>query len=239
MLGLRQCETRLEEARAEHDRLASELEGYQARFHETTTAIARLEQDLEHTRARDQQLARDLESARRELHDLKQVGEDDGERLARLDERLETLGPSRKRWPSSLPSWKPPLRKPNPLPRRPMLPGKPSASAGRRIAVRPSAPRTACASRSRGSSASRRTRASAASSARNFPTLQHSKPSEARSRNAWPSSRSGWRPARSDARPGRRAAMPPVSGFATPKRHGSSNASGAVPCRASWLPSRP
>ncbi|MDL4860954.1 AAA family ATPase, partial [Halomonas elongata] len=51
VLGLRQCETRLEEARAEHDRLASELEGYQARFHETTTAIARLEQDLEHTRA--------------------------------------------------------------------------------------------------------------------------------------------------------------------------------------------
>ncbi|WP_328716578.1 chromosome segregation protein SMC [Halomonas elongata] len=93
VLGLRQCETRLEEARAEHDRLASELEGYQARFHETTTAIARLEQDLEHTRARDQQLARDLESARRELDDLKRVGEDDGERLTRLDERLETLGP--------------------------------------------------------------------------------------------------------------------------------------------------
>ena len=93
VLGLRQCETRLEEARAEHDRLASELEGYQARFHETTTAIARLEQDLEHTRSRDQQLASDLESARRELEDLKQVGEDDGDRLARLDERLETLGP--------------------------------------------------------------------------------------------------------------------------------------------------
>ncbi|MBB3142002.1 chromosome segregation protein SMC [Halomonas organivorans] len=93
VLGLRQCETRLEEARAEHDQLATELEGYQTRFHETTTAIARLEQDLEHTRARDQQLARDLEAARQELSDLMRLGEDDGERLARLDERLETLGP--------------------------------------------------------------------------------------------------------------------------------------------------
>ncbi|RAH39222.1 chromosome segregation protein SMC [Halomonas sp. SL1] len=93
VLGLRQCETRLEEARAEHDRLASELEGYQNRFHETTTAIARLEQDLEHTRSRDQQLAQDLEAARRELADLDRLGEDDGERLLRLDERLETLGP--------------------------------------------------------------------------------------------------------------------------------------------------
>ncbi|WP_136247398.1 chromosome segregation protein SMC [Halomonas borealis] len=93
VLGLRQCETRLEEARAEHDRLASELEGYQSRFHETTTAIARLEQDLEHTRSRDQQLAQDLEAARRELADLDRLGEDDGERLMRLDERLETLGP--------------------------------------------------------------------------------------------------------------------------------------------------
>ncbi|MDN3557542.1 chromosome segregation protein SMC [Halomonas maura] len=93
VLGLRQCESRLEEARAEHDRLASELEGYQSRFHETTTAIARLEQDLEHTRSRDQQLARDLEAARQELADLARLGEDDGERLMRLDERLETLGP--------------------------------------------------------------------------------------------------------------------------------------------------
>ncbi|MBB3190752.1 chromosome segregation protein SMC [Halomonas cerina] len=93
VLGLRQCETRLETDRAEHDRLATELDGRQSRFHETTTAIARLEQDLEHSRARDQQLARDLESARRELGELLRLGEDDGERLARLDERLETLGP--------------------------------------------------------------------------------------------------------------------------------------------------
>ena len=93
VLGMRQCESRLEEARAEHDGLAQELDTLQARFYETTTAIARLEQELEHTRARDQQLARDLEAARRELEELARLGEDDGLRLARLDERLETLGP--------------------------------------------------------------------------------------------------------------------------------------------------
>ncbi|MFP4262497.1 MAG: chromosome segregation protein SMC [Halomonas sp.] len=95
VLGLRQCETRLEEARADHDRLATELDAEQARFFETTTAIARLEQDLEHARARDAQLARDLEAARRELGELDRLGEDDGERLAGLDERLATLVPER------------------------------------------------------------------------------------------------------------------------------------------------
>ncbi|ERS81789.1 chromosome segregation protein SMC [Halomonas sp. PBN3] len=95
VLGLRQCETRLEEARADHDRLATELDAEQARFFETTTAIARLEQDLEHARARDGQLARDLEAARRELAELDRLGEDDGERLAGLDERLATLVPER------------------------------------------------------------------------------------------------------------------------------------------------
>ncbi|PMR69061.1 chromosome segregation protein SMC [Halomonas heilongjiangensis] len=95
VLGLRQCETRLEEARADHDRLASELDAQQARFYETTTAIARLEQDIEHARSRDAQLARDLENARRELAELDRLGEDDGDRLARLDERLETLAPER------------------------------------------------------------------------------------------------------------------------------------------------
>ena len=39
VLGMRQCETRLEEAHAEHDGLASELDQRQARFYETTTAI--------------------------------------------------------------------------------------------------------------------------------------------------------------------------------------------------------
>ncbi len=95
VLGLRQCETRLEEARADHDRLATELEAQQSRFFETTTAIARLEQDLEHARARDAQLARDLEAARRELAELDRLGEDDGERLVKLDERLEALTPER------------------------------------------------------------------------------------------------------------------------------------------------
>ncbi|WP_445004664.1 chromosome segregation protein SMC [Halomonas mongoliensis] len=95
VLGLRQCETRLEEARADHDRLAVELDAEQARFFETTTAIARLEQDLEHARSRDAQLARDLEAARRELEELDRLGEDDGERLARLEARLEALVPER------------------------------------------------------------------------------------------------------------------------------------------------
>ncbi|MGJ7459621.1 chromosome segregation protein SMC [Halomonas sp. MA07-2] len=95
VLGLRQCETRLEEARADHDRLASELDVEQSRFFETTTAIARLEQDLEHARGRDAQLARDLEAAHRDLQELARLGEDDSERLARLEARLETLTPER------------------------------------------------------------------------------------------------------------------------------------------------
>ena len=95
VLGLRRCETRLEEARADHDRLAAELDSQQSHFFETTTAIARLEQDLEHSRSRDAQLVRDLEATRRELSELSRLGEDDGERLLRLDERLETLVPER------------------------------------------------------------------------------------------------------------------------------------------------
>lgn len=93
LLGLRQCESRLEEARVGHDQLAGELEQRQSRFHETTTAIARLEQDLEHARASDQQLARDLDSARRELGEMDRLGESDKQRLESLEERLETLGP--------------------------------------------------------------------------------------------------------------------------------------------------
>ncbi|WP_163558035.1 chromosome segregation protein SMC [Halomonas sp. NO4] len=93
VLALRQCETRLEQARAEHDELAETLEARQARFFETTTAIARLEQSLEHARSRETQLARDLEAARRELIELDRLGESDVARLAGLDERLETLGP--------------------------------------------------------------------------------------------------------------------------------------------------
>ncbi|WP_010630060.1 chromosome segregation SMC family protein, partial [Halomonas sp. KM-1] len=93
VLGLRQCETRLEEARAGHDALAETLEARQARFFETSGAIARLEQNLEHARSREGQLARDLESARQELTELDRLGEHDRERLMRLDERLETLVP--------------------------------------------------------------------------------------------------------------------------------------------------
>ncbi len=93
VLGLRQCETRLEQARADHDGLGETLEACQARFFETTGAIARLEQSLEHARSREGQLARDLESARHELTELDRLGEHDRERLLRLDERLETLRP--------------------------------------------------------------------------------------------------------------------------------------------------
>ncbi|WP_111412973.1 chromosome segregation protein SMC [Billgrantia lactosivorans] len=93
ILGLRQCETRLEEARADHDALAETLEARQARFFETSGAIARLEQSLEHARSREGQVARDLESARQELLELDRLGEHDRERLAGLEERLETLVP--------------------------------------------------------------------------------------------------------------------------------------------------
>jgi chromosome segregation protein len=95
VLGMRQCETRLEQARLDHDRLAEELDARQSRFFETTTAIARLEQDLEHARTRDAQFARDLETARRELADLHQLGEQDRGSLAALEARLASLAPER------------------------------------------------------------------------------------------------------------------------------------------------
>ena len=93
VLSLRQCESRLEESRADHDALAETLESRQAQFFETSGAIARLEQNLEHARSREGQLARDLESARQELADLERLGEHDRERLVGLDERLEILLP--------------------------------------------------------------------------------------------------------------------------------------------------
>ncbi|WP_163649760.1 chromosome segregation protein SMC [Modicisalibacter sp. 'Wilcox'] len=102
ILGQRECETRLEEARLEHDRLAEQLEGHQARFYETGAAIARLEQRLEHARHQEQQLVREIESARRELAELDRLGESDGERLSQLDERLETLGPEQETVAESL-----------------------------------------------------------------------------------------------------------------------------------------
>ncbi|MHB0776670.1 chromosome segregation protein SMC [Halomonas sp. WWR20] len=93
ILGQRQCESQLEQARYEHDEIAEQLEAHQARFYETGAAIARLEQSLEHARSRDQQLAQDLEAARRELRELEHLLDDDGARRAALDERLETLEP--------------------------------------------------------------------------------------------------------------------------------------------------
>ncbi len=95
VLGMRQAESRLEKARADHDRLSGDLDEHQSRFFATTTRIARLEQDLEHGRSRDAQLASDLDATRRELADLGQLGEDDRARLADLDTRLETLSPER------------------------------------------------------------------------------------------------------------------------------------------------
>ncbi|GAB2779956.1 chromosome segregation protein SMC [Halomonas shantousis] len=93
ILGSRQCESRLEQARLEHDEISEQLEAHQARFYETGAAIARLEQALEHARARDRQLAQDLEAARRDLLDLDRLLDEDGERRAALDERLATLEP--------------------------------------------------------------------------------------------------------------------------------------------------
>ncbi|GHC23920.1 chromosome segregation protein SMC [Aidingimonas halophila] len=93
LLGQRQCETRLEQARSEHDKLAEELEGHQARFYETTTAITRIEQELAHARTRESQLASDLESAQRELAELDELSAADAERLAEVDERLAELAP--------------------------------------------------------------------------------------------------------------------------------------------------
>ncbi|QJQ95165.1 MULTISPECIES: chromosome segregation protein SMC [Halomonadaceae] len=95
LLGQRQCESSLEQVRLEHDQLAERLNASQAKFFDTTSAIARLEQQLEHARTRDQQLARDLEEARRELAELDRLGEADGERLVLLDARLEALEPER------------------------------------------------------------------------------------------------------------------------------------------------
>lgn len=93
ILGQRQCESRLEESRLAHDEVAAELEAHQARFYETGAEIARIEQSIEHARSRDQQLAQDIEDARRELNELEQLGSQDDERRAALDERLESIAP--------------------------------------------------------------------------------------------------------------------------------------------------
>ncbi|HCR98809.1 MAG: chromosome segregation protein SMC [Halomonas sp.] len=93
VFGVRQCETRLEQAREQHDELAEVLERHQQQFFETTTRIARLEQDQAHRRSREAQLASDIATARRELDEQRLVSEGDRERLAAIDERFEDLAP--------------------------------------------------------------------------------------------------------------------------------------------------
>lgn len=93
VFGVRQCETRLEQARAQHDELAEVLERHQQQFFETTTRIARLEQDQAHRKSREAQLANDIATARRELDEQRRVSEGDRERLAVIDERFEDLSP--------------------------------------------------------------------------------------------------------------------------------------------------
>ncbi|TDV98416.1 condensin subunit Smc [Halomonas alkaliantarctica] len=93
VFGVRQCETRLEQAREQHDELSEVLDRHQQQFFETTTRIARLEQDQAHRRSRETQLASDIATARRELDEQRRVSEGDQERLAAIDERFEDLLP--------------------------------------------------------------------------------------------------------------------------------------------------
>ncbi|MGM0824000.1 MAG: chromosome segregation protein SMC [Pseudomonadota bacterium] len=93
VFGVRQCETRLEQAREQHDELSEVLDRHQQQFFETTTRIARLEQDQAHRRSRESQLANDIATAHRELDEQRRVSEGDQARLAAIDERLEELLP--------------------------------------------------------------------------------------------------------------------------------------------------
>lgn len=93
VFGVRQCETRLEQAREQHDELADVLERHQQQFFETTTRIARLEQDQAHRRSREAQLASDIATARRDLDEQRRVSEGDQERLVAIEARLEDLLP--------------------------------------------------------------------------------------------------------------------------------------------------
>ncbi|TVP49911.1 MAG: chromosome segregation protein SMC [Halomonas sp.] len=93
VFGVRQCETRLEQAREQHDELAEVLDRHQQQFYETTTRIARLEQDQAHRRSREAQLASDIATARRELDEQRRVSEGDHTRLTAIDERFDDLQP--------------------------------------------------------------------------------------------------------------------------------------------------
>ncbi|SDN66908.1 chromosome segregation protein SMC [Vreelandella arcis] len=93
VFGVRQCETRLEQAREQHDELAGVLDRHQQQFFDTTTRIARLEQDQAHRRSRESQLANDIAAARRDLDEQRRVSEGDQQRLATIEERLDELLP--------------------------------------------------------------------------------------------------------------------------------------------------
>lgn len=93
VFGVRQCESRLEQAREQHDELAEVLDRHQQQFFETTTRIARLEQDQAHRRSRESQLATDIATARRELDEQRRVSEGDQARLSAIDERFDDLQP--------------------------------------------------------------------------------------------------------------------------------------------------
>lgn len=93
VFGVRQCETRLEQAREQHDELSEVLDRHQQQFFETTTRIARLEQDQAHRRSRETQLASDIATARRDLDEQRRVSEGDQVRLAAIDERFDELLP--------------------------------------------------------------------------------------------------------------------------------------------------
>ncbi|UXZ54759.1 chromosome segregation protein SMC [Halomonas sp. 7T] len=93
VFGVRQCETRLEQAREQHDELADVLDRHQQQFYETTTRIARLEQDQAHRRSREAQLASDMATARRDLDEQRRVSEGDQERLATIETRFDELLP--------------------------------------------------------------------------------------------------------------------------------------------------
>ncbi|WP_235041448.1 chromosome segregation protein SMC [Vreelandella profundi] len=93
VFGVRQCETRLEQAREQHDELSEVLDRHQQQFFETTTRIARLEQDQAHRRSREAQLASDIATARGELDEQRCVSEGDQLRLAAIDERFDDLQP--------------------------------------------------------------------------------------------------------------------------------------------------
>ncbi|WFE71089.1 chromosome segregation protein SMC [Halomonas sp. M1] len=93
VFGVRQCETRLEQAREQHDELAEVLDRHQQQFYEITTRIARLEQDQAHRRSRDAQLASDITTAHRDLSEQRRVSEGDQERLATINARFDDLLP--------------------------------------------------------------------------------------------------------------------------------------------------